>query len=170
MIACLDVHYLSGSGARAACVGFSGWTSSDATWERVVTITSGVEPYVPGQFYKRELPCLLTALAAVPCALTAIVVDGHVYLSPDRAPGLGAHLYDALGGRVPVIGVAKTSFRDAPALEVVRNAARPLYVTAAGMPEAEAAKAITSMHGPYRLPTMLKRADTLCRGLAQPMG
>lgn len=35
-----------------------------------------------------------------------IIVDGFVHLEDDK-PGLGKHLYDALNGKVRVIGVAK---------------------------------------------------------------
>ena len=40
---------------------------------------------------------------------------------------------------------------------------RPLFVTAAGMPAAEAADLVQSMAGRYRLPDALRRADTLAR-------
>jgi len=41
-----------------------------------------------------------------------------------------------------------------------------LYVTAAGMRLQEAADRIQRMHGPHRIPTLLKRVDTLARGSA----
>ncbi len=40
---------------------------------------------------------------------------------------------------------------------------RPLIVTAIGIDESVAAKHIASMHGPYRIPTLLKWADHLSR-------
>ena len=40
---------------------------------------------------------------------------------------------------------------------------RPLFVTAAGMPQERAARHIERMHGGFRIPTMLKRVDPLCR-------
>ena len=65
----------------------------------------------------------------------------------------------------PVIGVAKTSFVGATATPVIRGAsATPLYVTAIGIEQAVAAAQITAMHGPFRIPTLIKRADTLARG------
>jgi deoxyribonuclease V len=51
---------------------------------------------------------------------------------------------------------------------VVRGGARPLHVTALGLDAADAAARVAAMHGPYRLPTLLKRADQLARGLVQP--
>jgi deoxyribonuclease V len=79
---------------------------------------------------------------------------------------LGAHLYAALGKKVPVIGVAKTRFTAASAARAVRRGSsnRPLYVTAAGIDIETAVQHVQSMHGPYRLPTILKRVDQLCRG------
>lgn len=68
---------------------------------------------------------------------------------------------------MPVIGVAKTAFRTAThAVPVVRGDtfARPLYVTAAGMPRHQAADLIRHMAGRYRLPDALRRADAVARG------
>jgi deoxyribonuclease V len=96
-----------------------------------------------------------------------IVIDGYVWLGHQR-PGLGAHLYEALGGSVAVIGVAKTSFVKAePVVPVLRGRSRsPLHVTAVGMDVAEAASHIRTMHGPHRVSTLLKRVDQLSRGWA----
>ena len=50
------------------------------------------------------------------------------------------------------------------AQELRRGTSRsPLYVTAAGMEATEAARHIAEMHGPHRVPTLLKRVDRLCR-------
>jgi deoxyribonuclease V len=47
---------------------------------------------------------------------------------------------------------------------VVRGASvKPLFVTAAGMPSADAADLVRRMAGRYRLPDALRRADTLAR-------
>ncbi len=93
--------------------------------------------------------------------LEAIIVDGYAWLAPGR-PGLGAKLHEATG--VPVIGVAKTRFRDAPAVEVLRGrSAKPLYVTAAGMASDDAGRAVASMAGADRTPVLLRRVDRLAR-------
>jgi deoxyribonuclease V len=50
------------------------------------------------------------------------------------------------------------------ALPVQRgSSARPVFVTAAGMPAADAADLVRRMAGPYRIPDALRRADTLAR-------
>ena len=77
---------------------------------------------------------------------------------------VGARLYHALDGKVPVIGVAKTWFKGGKALEVFRGKSkRPLFVTAAGITDEEAAAHVREMHGPDRIPTLLRRVDQLSR-------
>ena len=61
-----------------------------------------------------------------------------------------------------MIGVAESRFRTAtPAVPVMRGSSvRPLFVTAAGMPRADAADLVPRMACRYRLPDALRRADT----------
>lgn len=160
MIVALDVQY-GVTAVTTAVVGWQAWPDATAALERVERHASPPAPYVPGAFVERELPYLLAALAGVTAPIETIVIDGHVWLGVDRK-GLGAHLHDRT--RLPVIGVAKNAFVGAPAIPVIRgDSAKPLHVTAAGLDPAAAAAAIASMHGPYRLPTLLKRADSLAR-------
>jgi deoxyribonuclease V len=165
MIACVDVDYRD-VGAVAACVCFQAWSDAKPASETVVQIRD-VEPYQSGQFYRRELPCILTVLESLPETPQVIVIDGYVWIGDQRS-GLGGRLYEALGRQVAVIGVAKTSFVKAEPVELLlRGRSRsPLYVTAVGMDAAEAASHIRTMHGPYRIPTLLRRVDQLSRGLA----
>jgi deoxyribonuclease V len=62
-----------------------------------------------------------------------------------------------------VIGVAKSKFRTAThAVPAVHGSSgRPLFVTAAGIPRADAADLVRRMAGRYRLPDASRRADTL---------
>ncbi len=161
-----DVHYLASGGARAAAV-----VSADASFSRLVAdrvvLVPDVQPYRPGQFYLRELPPLRAVLDGL-SQLALLVVDGYADLDPDGRPGLGARACAEFG--VPVIGVAKSAFRTAThAIPVLRGAsARPLYVTAAGMPRTQAADLVRHMAGRHRLPDALRRADALARhGLPQ---
>jgi len=161
MLACVDVDYRPDH-AIAACLTFSDWPDS-TPGNTFVSRIDDVEPYTPGQFYKRELPCLLEVLRPVASTLDVVIVDGYVWLGAGRH-GLGAHLYEALRRKVAVVGVAKTEFNGAPAEEVLRGmASRPLYVTAAGIEVVDAAVHVRSMHGVYRLPTLLKLVDRECR-------
>jgi deoxyribonuclease V len=164
MIAAVDVDYRDQE-AVAACVLFGQWTDAVPAGEVVERITR-VEPYQPGQFYRRELPCLLAVLGRVSDPLAAAVIDGYVWLDDETRPGLGGHLHAALGWSVPVIGVAKTRFAGVRvARPVLRGTSRkPLWVTAAGIDLETAADFVRSMHGPFRVPTLLRRVDRLCRG------
>jgi deoxyribonuclease V len=165
VMACVDVDYRTDE-AVAACVLFRDWPDEAAAGQLVERVV-GIEPYVPGEFYKRELPCLLAVLNRVEDPLDLVVIDGYVWLGDEARPGLGARLYEALGRRVPVIGVAKTRFRSATrSVELRRgeHATRPLFVTAAGLDVNEAAERVRRMHGAFRVPTLLRQVDALCRG------
>jgi deoxyribonuclease V len=159
--AAVDVHYPQTGGARAAAV-----LAADTAFARVLAehtaVLPQVPPYQPGQFYLRELPPLRAVLENL-SGLRLLVVDGYADLNPGGRPGLGARAHAEFG--IPVIGVAKSRFRTAThAVPVVRgSSARPLFVTSAGMPAADAADLVRSMAGRYRLPDALRRADTLAR-------
>ena len=156
-----DVHYLAPGGARAAAVVAADASFSRLVAERVEQVPA-VAPYRPGQFYLRELPPLRAALNGL-ADVALLIVDGYADLDPGGRPGLGARAHAEFG--VPVIGVAKSAFRTAThAVPVLRGtSARPLYVTAAGMPRIEAADLVRRMAGRHRLPDALRRADALAR-------
>lgn len=164
MILAADVHYRD-AGARAAGVLFADWADPEPAATLSVELAEVAE-YLPGEFHRRELPCIAALLARLPAAPDCIVVDGHVWLDGAGRPGLGAHLWQALQRRVAVVGVAKTRFAGTPAAAELRRgaSARPLYVTAAGLDPALAHAAVARMHGAHRLPDLLKRADRLARG------
>ena len=85
------------------------------------TLSAFVEPYEPGSFYRRELPCWLATLERARdggIEPDVLVVDGYADFGTARE-ALGVHLRRATGK--PVIGVAKTPFRDARHLEVLRG-------------------------------------------------
>lgn len=168
MLIALDAAYDDAANrALAAGVLFQAW--SDAEPARIVAAGfAPLAPYEPGAFYKRELPCLLRVLEQVGEPLEAVVVDGYVWLDGRGRPGLGAHLHAAIGGVVPVIGVAKTRFRgDSWSAPVLRGRSlRPLFLTVAGMPVEDAVLALRQMHGVHRVPTLLRLADAATRGRA----
>jgi deoxyribonuclease V len=160
--AAVDVYYLPAGAARAAAV-----LASDPLFTRVTAevavLVEQAAPYAPGEFFRRELPAIQAVLALV-AHPGLLILDGYVDLDPGGRMGLGAHAHAALG--VPVIGVAKSPFAAAThAVPVLRgNSARPLYVTAAGVPVAEAADLVGRLPGRFRLPDPLRRADALSRG------
>ena len=163
MILAVDVQY-GENRAVVAGVEFAQW-GADAADRELVSFVDGVAQYEPGQFYRRELPCILRLMDEHELRPEFLVIDGLVYLDGFSRAGLGRHLFDALDGRVPVIGVAKKRFAGLGAqYELYRGSSgRPLFVTAAGIDVGLAKGFIGEMHGRYRLPTLLKRADQLCR-------
>ncbi len=163
MIACVDVDYRD-AGVVSACVCFEHWDDgTPVVLESAIEIRD-VKPYEPGQFYRRELPCILAVLQTLLTLPQVVIIDGYVWLGEQRH-GLGAHLYEALDERAVVIGVAKTRFVGAEPVALVTRggSCTPLYVTAEGLDVTEAARHIRTMHGNHRIPTMLKRADQLSR-------
>jgi deoxyribonuclease V len=165
MILATDVQYTQNS-AKAAGIIFSDWDSEKPIQE-IVTDINCIEPYEPGEFYKRELPCILALLPKVIHQLDMIIVDGYVNLGANAKPGLGMHLYNALNGTIPIIGVAKKSFIGTPdECKIFRgNSLNPLYITSAGITLNKAKSYILAMHGNYRNPSLLKKVDQLCRGI-----
>jgi deoxyribonuclease V len=158
----VDVHY-EGDRARAACVTSERWEDAAAQTQRTVELEA-VAAYAPGEFYKRELPCVLKVLEGIDAEI--LVIDGYVFLDEHGRKGLGAHLHDALGK--PVVGIAKTAFNgSAMAAKVLRGASkRPLYVTQVGVPDA--AERVKSMHGSSRIPTLVALVDQLSRRPSRP--
>jgi deoxyribonuclease V len=163
--AIVDVHYFD-SRARAACVVAQSWNDAAPSEEHVVLVED-VAPYVPGRFFERELPCILAVLPALTSDVRAIVIDGYVQLDAAGTPGLGAHLFERLSGRCPVIGAAKTAYGESAfARAVLRgSSARPLYVTAAGIDPDDAARLVKSLHGPHRIPSLIEHVDHLARDI-----
>lgn len=162
MIAAFDVHYTDSGLAYAAAVIFHdyGDESPACVLRRQVPVPAA---YVPGSFYKRELPCLLSLIGQMTHRPDEMVVDGYVWLG--KRPGLGQHLFEALERTVPVIGVAKSAFISAPGEPLYRGQSRrPLYITAAGMAIPTAVANIERMHGSHRIPTLLKQVDLVARG------
>lgn len=163
MILATDVDYKK-QGAVAAGVMFNSWSQAVAGFEGTSHVRE-VEDYESGQFYKRELPCLLALVQEHQLNPKVIIVDGFVFLNSDKKPGLGKYLYDALQRQVAIIGVAKNAHQAIPSeWAVLRGESRkPLYVSAVGIELKQAQQNILSMAGDFRMPTLLKRVDSLCR-------
>jgi deoxyribonuclease V len=163
MIACVDTWY-SDVNSITAVVLFEKWSDEVAKSEFVHDLKQPAADYVPGQFFRRELPSILAAIRAIDEKLDAVIIDGYVWLDDQKRKGLGAILYDELEGFIPIIGVAKTKFVGSTGIEVFRgNSRRPLIVTSAGMDNEEAASHVQSMAGGHRIPKLLKRVDYLSR-------
>src|SRR5207253_1498745 len=111
--------------------------------------------------------CILKLLEKTDLTLIdVIVVDGHVYTDNNGQFGLGGKLWEALQGRLPVIGVAKTSFlkNKETVMELRRGkSGKPLYISAIGIELDRAVIFVKQMHGNYRMPDILKKLDGLTK-------
>jgi deoxyribonuclease V len=128
---------------------------------------NSVEEYVSGEFFRRELPCILSLFETVrPLNPDVLLVDGYVWTGDENQKGLGAHLFYSLQEKYPVIGVAKSAFKNAEkiCIPVFRGKSKkPLWISAIGTPTSDAAQKIIQMHGEFRMPTLLKELDELTR-------
>lgn len=165
MILAFDSYYFENK-AKTVCLQFADW--NDKIPAQIFSeIKEDVNEYESGAFYKRELPCILSLLNKINLdEVTIIIVDGFVYLDDEYKLGLGAHLFNALENRIPVIGVAKTNFAQINNLkrEVYRGESKkPLYITSVGVDIDEASAYVQSMYGQYRIPDLLKQLDSMTK-------
>lgn len=164
-IAAVDVGYY-GNRALAAAIIFSEWEQAKADMAYTSKI-AGIASYRPGQFYLRELPCILAVLQNVNPLPDLILVDGYVWLDESSRPGLGARLHHALQQQCAVVGVAKSRFfKGSNVAEITRGRSRKtLFVTSVGIDIEQAAQGVRNMHGEHRIPTLLGEVDRRSRGV-----
>ncbi len=166
MILAIDVKYNEEEPTAKAVGVLFNWMG-EMPERTIVKEVQNIHKYIPGQFYKRELPCILEILKDVDLNdIEAIIVDGHVYIDNEKSYGLGAHLWQSLNEKLAVIGVAKTEFisnRETVNKVFRGESIKPLYLSAIGMSNLEAANLIKQMHGEYRMPTILKEVDRLTK-------
>ena len=162
VIGVFDVGYVDDA-AVVGCLTIAEFEDARAVDEWVVEVRP-VGPYVPGQFWRRELKPLLRGVAAAPGDLSVCVIDAYVDLGEEQTPGVGRMLYEQTG--IPVIGVAKSRYPGTPSeCEIRRGSSRrPLYVSAAGFDQDDAKRYVEGMAGDGRVPTVIRRADLLSRG------
>jgi len=165
MILAFDTYYFQDK-ARTVCIQFNDWTDERETNVFEETL-SKVNKYISGEFYKRELPCILSLLKSIPLDnCEAIIIDGYVILDDNGKLGLGGYLHNTLDYKIPIIGIAKNNFSKIKhsKREVLRGISKkPLYITSIDFDLDLAAKKIKSMEGQYRIPTLLKKVDSLGR-------
>jgi len=165
MILAFDTYYLHDK-AKTVCLSFNHWNDS-APYKIFSEIKDNIADYIPGEFYKRELPCILSLLQQIDSKnIDAIIIDGYVYLDDEAKLGLGGHLYYAVEKKFPIIGVAKTNFATINKLKcsLLRGESKkPLFITAIGVDIETAAHHILTMSGNFRIPTLLKTLDMQTR-------
>jgi deoxyribonuclease V len=161
MILAFDTYYFNDK-AKTVCIEFEDWAEKD-NFQLYTETLEHIEEYIPGEFYRRELPCILSLLNKINHDnIDVIVVDGYVFLDDDGKPGLGGHLYSALQNKIPVIGVAKSNFQTIEKLKMPLlrgDSKNPLFITSIGIGIEEATAQIRQMDGQFRIPTLLKILD-----------
>jgi deoxyribonuclease V len=164
LILAVDVDYRDQEAIMTGIL-FHNWTDEIPLREHLISCQVP-DDYMPGQFFRRELPCIGKLLTHVNTELECIIIDGFDHLGKDREPGLGIYLWEMLEQMVVVIGVAKSPFKNtSKSCELLRGKNKtPLYVTAKGITQERAKLLIRNMRGENRLPTLLKLVDRLYRG------
>lgn len=160
----IDIYY---GNEKAKAVGVLFNWNDESPSSVIVEWIENVAPYVSGEFYKRELPCILQVIKKVDLAtVEAIIIDGYVYIDNEKKYGLGGYLWEALYGKIPIIGVAKTSFfrNKETVTGIVRGDSKnPLFVSSIGIDLAIAADCVKNMKGDFRMPSLLKRLDQITK-------
>ena len=162
MIISFDTYYFDNK-AKTIGIAFDDW-KNDEPIKIYSEIIEGIAEYEPRLFYKREMPCILSLLKKIDLSkIELIIVDGYVILDDNGKYGLGGHLYENLNEKIPIIGVAKSGYdsNKINSKALLRGESkRPLYVSAIGIELNLAFEHIKSMHGNYRIPTLLQIMDT----------
>lgn len=163
MILAFDTYYYENK-AKTVCLNFEDWNNEDK-FEIYTETLFEIEEYVSGEFYKRELPCILSLLSKIDLKkVDLIIIDGFVFLDDENKFGLGAYLYDELNKEIPIIGVAKRDFAtiEKNRIKLYRGKSEtPLFITSIGIELDVASKKIGEMNGEFRIPTLLKEVDKL---------
>lgn len=165
MILAFDTYYFEDK-AKTVCVSFNNWTDESPAGIKE-EILDGILDYEPGSFYKRELPCIVSLLKKYDLKeVELIIVDSYVLLDDEGKLGLGGHLYEHLYKAIPIIGVAKSRFKtnNQNSRALLRgDSKKPLYISAVAVDLDKAVDWIKSMHGNYRMPTLLQILDAKTR-------
>jgi deoxyribonuclease V len=164
MILAIDVYYIDDT-AKSVGVLFD-WNDAQPQ-EVIIDIKKGVAAYIPGEFYKRELPCIEALLKKIPLEkVETIIIDGHIYVDDSLQYGLGGYVWELLAKKIPIIGVAKNAFHSNKSSVVALyrgESKKPLYVSTIGIEIATAVTNLQKMHGDFRIPSILKELDTITK-------
>lgn len=163
----LDAYYHDVDGkttANVSAIRFTG-IENNIILNEYKAVIHNVSPYKSGQFYKREMPCLLGLIDKINDPFDVIIIDGYVCLDGQDKAGLGKYLYDQLIIKKPIIGIAKTNFYGIPSeYKIYRGTSKhPLYVTCINISIDTAKTWVQKLQGQYRIPDIVKKTDILSR-------
>ena len=166
MILAIDTYYTTDV-AKTVGVLFNDWRDTKADSVIINYRYTEVAHYIPGEFYKRELPCILGLTNILDLSrIDTIIVDGFVDLKHKDysiGPGLGRYLWEALGRKIEVVGIAKTNYglTDQISDNILRGkgSTKPLYVQSSTHNNMSVGEKVRNMYGENRLPYLLKLLD-----------
>ena len=176
MILALDSYYKDNI-CNTSLVVFENIKSSEPIYTDTI-YTEVTSDYIPGEFYKRELPGIIKILNKLKNehndiwnSVVIIITDSFINLKLgcDEWDGLGKHLskyLDSINEHKIIYGVAKTNFGNCNLISEViyrGKSKTPLYVQSSTDNNDGVRFIIQNMHGEYRIPTMLKLVDQLSR-------
>lgn len=122
-----------------------------------------IEPYVSGEFYKREMPCIEKLIDKHNLEPDILIVDAFCQFKERDCLG---GIFHSKHNHIKVIGVAKNAHRDMPDnCELIRGlrSSKPLYVTSSGISIDDAKMIIRNLKGDARMPFLLKMVDSLTK-------
>lgn len=127
------------------------------------TTVHNVMPYKSGQFYQREMPCLLQLINEIKEPFDIIIIDGYVYLDGETQAGLGKHLYEHLNDKKPIIGIAKNSFQNINNQYAIYrgNSKKPLFITCIDFDLDNAKQLVKNLEGQFRIPNIINMVDKI---------
>lgn len=97
--------------------------TSRKTVEKETAISEHPLPYVPGYFFARELPPIVSMLKSISSKTDLILVEGHGRLHPRKS---GLAVYVGVFFDKPTIGIAKT-LHVGQVLNIKKNISEVLY-------------------------------------------
>ena len=160
---------------RAKTVGvlFNDWSDSEP--EEIISSWSfDFGPYIPGEFYLREMPPIIELLSKINMKEVGyLIVDGFLKVYDERKgkfdSGLGYRLMELLqpsNKDLVFIGIAKSDFggtgrkwKIAEEWNRGPKGSTPLWVQVEGMRMTDLMKCLKRMPGEFRLPDMLRILD-----------
>lgn len=170
----IDAYYYGKNDCYTVGIIFNDFKSSEAEKEFSTHIRKFAK-YIPGSFWKRELPGILSIIRKVNMdEIGTILIDGYCWLNDNNSQtprkGIGEVLYETIRTRFPdihVIGIAKSLFgvysSDIYTRVMRGKSIRPLYVTIAGnnnvAERKKTASKLIHMKGRCRIPDLLGFLD-----------
>ena len=164
MILAIDVYYFEDK-AKTVGVLFE-WDDAEPR-EIITSYSNTIDEYIPGEFYRRELPCIEKLIKKINLnAIELIIIDGHVYVDNNFNYGLGGYVWESLNKTKPIIGVAKNSFysNKETTIELFRGKSKKaLFISSIGIENTVATHYILNMKGEFRIPSILKKLDQITK-------